>query len=40
MGKRILVLTGSPRKQGNTDRLADEFIWGAQEAGHETEKSV
>ena len=38
MGKRILVLAGSPRRHGNTDCLADEFIRGAQEAGHETEK--
>ena len=38
MGKRILVLAGSPRRHGNTDCLADEFIQGAQEAGHETEK--
>ena len=26
MGKRILVLTGSPRKGGNCDLLAEEFI--------------
>ena len=29
MGKRILVLAGSPRRHGNTDCLADEFIQGA-----------
>lgn len=29
---------GSPRKGGNSDLLSDEFIRGAQEAGHETEK--
>lgn len=34
MPKNILVLTGSPRKGGNTDKLADAFIAGAQQAGH------
>ena len=34
MGKNILVLTGSPRKGGNSEKLADAFIAGAQEAGH------
>ena len=35
---KVLVVTGSMRKNGNTNMLADEFIRGAQEAGHETEK--
>lgn len=34
MKKNILVLTGSPRKGGNSDLLADAFIEGAQSAGH------
>lgn len=34
MSKNILVLTGSPRKGGNSDQLADAFIAGAQQAGH------
>ncbi|SFM01152.1 flavodoxin family protein [Pelosinus propionicus] len=38
MSKNILVLTGSPRKGGNTDKLADAFIAGAQQAGHITIK--
>ncbi|MDF2875333.1 MAG: ywqN 4 [Sporomusa sp.] len=38
MSKNILVLTGSPRKGGNTDKLADAFIDGAQQAGHTTVK--
>lgn len=38
MGKKILILAGSPRKHGNSDILADEFIRGAQESGHEVEK--
>lgn len=32
---KILVLTGSPRKNGNSNTLADNFIKGAQEQGHE-----
>lgn len=32
---KIVVLTGSPRKNGNSAILADRFIEGAQEAGHE-----
>jgi multimeric flavodoxin WrbA len=38
MGKKILVIEGSPRKGGNTDLLSDEFIRGAKEAGHDVEK--
>ena len=30
----ILVLNGSPRKNGNTEIMADAFIRGAEEAGH------
>jgi len=32
---KILVLTGSPHRHGSTDLLANEFIRGAEEAGHE-----
>ena len=32
---KILVITGSPRKNGNSATLADHFIKGAEEAGHE-----
>ena len=32
---KILVLTGSPRKNGNSNTLADNFIKGATEAGHQ-----
>lgn len=32
---KIVVLTGSPRKNGNSAYLAEQFIKGAQEQGHE-----
>lgn len=38
MGKNILVLTSSPRKHGNSDRMADAFIQGAESAGHTVNK--
>lgn len=34
MSKNILVLTGSPRKYGNSDLLANAFIKGTQSKGH------
>ncbi|GAB6154441.1 flavodoxin family protein [Desulfosporosinus burensis] len=36
--KNILVLTGSPRRNGNSDRMADAFIKGAISVGHEVIK--
>ncbi|GHT91177.1 flavodoxin [Spirochaetia bacterium] len=38
MAKEILVLTGSPRRKGNSDQLADAFIRGAAAAGHTAHK--
>lgn len=38
MKKNVVVITGSPRKGGNTDMLADAFIQGAKAAGHEVTK--
>ena len=38
MEKRVLILSGSPRKGGNSDLLCDEFARGAREAGHQVEK--
>lgn len=38
MGKKVLILSGSPRKGGNSDILCDRFAEGAAEAGHEVEK--
>ena len=37
MGKRILVISTSPRKNGNSALLAEEFARGAADAGHRTE---
>jgi multimeric flavodoxin WrbA len=37
MGKKILVLTGSPRKNGNSDLMAEAFVKGAKAAGHEVQ---
>ncbi len=38
MNKKVLVISSSPRRNGNSDILCDEFIRGAQESGHHTEK--
>ena len=38
MSKRVLVLSASPRRGGNSDLLCDQFISGAKNAGHNTEK--
>lgn len=38
MNKKVLILSGSPRKNGNSDLLCDEFMKGAIEAGHQVEK--
>lgn len=38
MTKRVLIISSSPRRGGNTDMLCDEFMRGATEAGNETEK--
>ncbi len=36
--KKVLILSGSPRKDGNSDILCDEFARGARESGNEVEK--
>lgn len=33
-----MILSASPRKQGNSDLLCDRFMEGAREAGHQAEK--
>lgn len=38
MGKKVLLLSGSPRKRGNSDILCDRFVEGAEAAGHQAEK--
>lgn len=38
MGKKVLILSGSPRKGGNSDLLCDEFMKGALESGNTVEK--
>lgn len=38
MSKKILIISSSPRKGGNSDTLCDEFLKGAQDAGHTVEK--
>lgn len=38
MSKNILLISTSPRKGGNSEKLADEFARGAKEAGNQVEK--
>ena len=38
MNKRILVLTGSPNREGNSTKMANAFIRGAEQAGHSVTK--
>ena len=38
MSKKVLVLSASPRRNGNSDILCDQFIKGASEVGHNAEK--
>jgi len=38
MNKKVLIISSSPRKGGNSETLADAFICGAEKAGHQTEK--
>lgn len=38
MSKKVLILSGSPRKGGNSDLLCDEFMRGAESNGNCVEK--
>lgn len=38
MNKKVLVISSTPRKRGNSDLLCDEFVAGAKEAGNKVEK--
>jgi len=40
MSKKVLILSSSPRKRGNSNALCDRFMEGAVEAGHQVEKVV
>lgn len=40
MSKRVLILSSSPRKHGNSSALCDRFMEGAVEANHQVEKVV
>ncbi len=35
---KVVAFVGSPRKGGNTDRLVEEILAGAQDAEHQTAK--
>ena len=37
MSKKVLILQGSPRKNGNCDILCEQFAKGAKEVGHQVE---
>lgn len=37
MSKKVLILLGSPRKNGNSCALSDGFAQGARDAGHQVE---
>ncbi len=38
MSKKVLVISASPRKGGNSDLLCDQFILGAKESGNDVDK--
>ena len=38
MSKKVLIISGSPRKGGNSDLLCDEFMRGAVDAGNNVTK--
>jgi multimeric flavodoxin WrbA len=38
MSKKVLIISASPRKHGNSDLLCDQFLAGATDAGHQAEK--
>ena len=40
MPKQILILTGSPRRNGNSDLLADAFVRGASGGGNQVDKFI
>ena len=38
MSKKVLIISGSPRKNGNSELLCEQFKKGAEEAGNQVEK--
>lgn len=38
MSKKVLIISGSPRKNGNSDILCEQFKKGAEESGNQVEK--
>lgn len=38
MSKQVIVISSSPRRGGNSDTLCNQFIDGAESAGHQVEK--
>lgn len=36
--KKVLLISSSPRRGGNSDLLCDQFLRGAADAGHRAEK--
>ena len=38
MSKKVLILSASPRKSGNSDTLCDQFMAGAIESNHQVDK--
>lgn len=38
MQKKVIAISASPRKEGNSDILCDQFLKGAAESGHTVEK--
>ena len=38
MNKKVLIISSTPRKGGNSDILCDEFATGAKESGNKVEK--
>lgn len=38
MSKKVLIVSGSPRKGGNSDLLCDAFMKGAKESGNDVQK--
>lgn len=37
MSKKVLIVASSPRRKGNSNRLAESFAKGAEQAGHQVE---